>query len=219
MGVFSTLSREALSSALAAAAPGAVLIAELYPIVGVGKLRVTYNWLYSALNCDPNDNSAFTWVINKSSNGVVTLAPVQGYRGMTLFASVRPDWDYFVQVQAPHSADWITRVGGDEHLTVTDLGFMTINLRGVNGQYLAVNSGPTGHADSNGNYHTGYKLQSNASAAGTSTNIFLAVTQNLQATAALPLVSELSQEEIRFALQAQGALEVGALAEKIAAIR
>ena len=219
MGVFSTLSREALTSALAAATPGAVLIAELYPVVGVGKLRVTYNWLYSALNCDPNDNSSFLWVVNKASNGVVTLSPLQEYRGMTLFASVRPDWYDYVQVQAPHSADWITRVGGDEQLTMTDLGFMTINLRGVNGQYLAVNSGPTGHEDSDGNYHTGYKLQSNASAPGTSTNIFLAVTRNLQASAVLPLVAELRLEEIRFALETQGALEAGALAETIAAIR
>lgn len=216
MGVLTTLSRTALSSALAAAAPGAVMTAQLYPVVGLGQIRVTYNWLYSSLNCDPNDNSAFVWVINKASNGVVTLSPQAKYRGMTLYASVRPDWDYFVQVQAPHSADWITGVGGDERLTMTDLGFLTINLRGLNNQYLAVNSNPTGHEDSNGHYHTGYKLQSNASAAGPSTNFFLAVTQNLQAKVALPLASELSTADIRLALEAHGGLEVGALSEKIA---
>jgi hypothetical protein len=216
MGVLSTLSRSALSSALDAAAPGAVMAAQLYPVVGLGQIRVTYNWLYSALNCDPNDSSPFVWVINKASNGVVTLSPRAQYRGMTLYASVRPDHDNFVEVQAPYSADWITGVGGDERLTMTDLGFLTINLRGLNGQYLAVNAAPTGWDDSNGTYHSGYKLQSNASAPGPSTNFFVAVTQNLQSRVALPLAAELSVDDVRAALEAHGAADVGALAEKIA---
>lgn len=217
MGVLSTLSRTALASALAAAAPGAVMTAQIYPLVGLGPIRVTYNWLYSALNCDPNDNSAFVWVVNKAANGVVTLSPRDKYRGMTLYASVRPDWQYSVQVQAPHSADWIRGVGGDERLSMTDLGLMTVNLRGLNGQYLAVNSTSTTHVDSNGNAHTGYKLQSNASAAGPSTNFFLAVTQNLQAKVGLPLASELNVEEIGVALQTLGVLPQSRLAEKIVA--
>jgi hypothetical protein len=221
MGVFTTLSRTALSSALAAAAPGAVLTAELYPVVGVGKIRVTYNWLYSALNCDPTDDSAFVWVINKTPDGTVTLSPQETYSGaawMTLYASVRPDWDSYVQVQAPNSADWITGVGGDEQLTMTDLGFMTINLRGVNGQYLAVNSSISLEYIAHGSLHAGFKLQSNASAPGTSTNIFLAVTQNLQDGVALPLVSELHLDDIRIALQAHGASDAVTFAEKIAAV-
>jgi hypothetical protein len=217
MGVFTTLSRTALSSTLAAAAPGAVLTAQIFPVVGHGKLRVTYNWLYSALNCDPNDGSSFVWVINKAENGVVTLSPQSRYRGMTLYASVRPDWDYFAQVQAPNSADWITGVGGDERLTMTDLGFLTINLKGVNGQYLAVNSGPTGHADSNGNYHTGYKVQSNAPTPSTSTDMFLAVVENLQAGAGLPLAKELTAEEIVAAFQARGGSGSMLLAQQILA--
>ena len=218
MGVFTTLSRTALSSALAAAAPGAVLTAQLYPVVGVGKIRVTYNWLYSALNCDPTDDSAFVWVINKTPDGAVTLSPQAQYSGMTLYASVRPDWDSYVQVQAPNSADWITGVGGDEQLTMTDLGLMTINLRGVNGQYLAVNSSISVEYIAYGSLHAGFKLQSNASAPGTSTNIFLAVTQNLQTQVDLPLVSELNADDIRLALQTHGAPEGAALAEKIAAV-
>jgi hypothetical protein len=219
MGVFTTLSRTAFASALDAAAPGAVMTAQLYPVVGLGQIRVTYNWLYSALNCDPNDSSPFVWVVNKASNGVVTLSPRDKYRGMTLNASVRPDHDYFVQVQAPNSADWIRGVGGDEHLSMTDLGFLTINLRGLNGQYLAVNAGATGWDDSNGNYHSGYKLQSNASAAGPATNFFLAVTQNLQSRVALPLAAELSADDIRLALEAHGAPDVAALTERIAVVR
>jgi len=200
MGTSAALSPGVLSAAIASASPGAVLEAQLFPVVGtVGRLRITYNWLYSALNCDPNDASTFAWIVNKLANGQVSLSPSDGYAGMTLYASVRPDLSDFVQVQAPYSADWITAVGGDESLTMNDLGFLTINLTGLNGQYVAVNQSATSHDN-----HAGYLVQSNASAAGPWTNLFVAVTQTLQSGLAVPMGSELSQETISAALAAQG---------------
>jgi hypothetical protein len=196
-----------LTAAFAAAAPGAVLQGQLFPLVGEGQLRVTYNWLYSALNSDPNDNSLFNWVINKMPNGQVSLSPAAGFNGMTLFASVRPDWNYFVQVQAPNSADWITQAAGDEALTMTELGLLTINLRGLNNQYLAVNVSPTSH-----DWHAGYKLQSNA---GQSTNIFVAVSRQFQAVARVPSTSEIGAAALATALQEQGVAQSGELSEKI----
>lgn len=200
----------ALTNALEAASPGPFLEAQLFPLDGHGNIRVTYNWLYSALNCDPNDTSTFTWVLNKTDGGTVTLSPGEQYDGMTLFASVRPDWDYHVQVQAPNSADWITSAGGDEHLTMTELGFLTINLQGLNNQYLAVNGSATGHDG-----HSGYRFQSNASTTGPSTNMFVAVNQVLQPGIDVTRASDLSPQDITAALEAQGVANADRLSAAI----
>lgn len=201
-----------ISRALAAASAGQVLEAQLFPLSGVGALRVTYNWLYSALNCDPSDGSTFTWTVIKLQDNIVCLTPKQPYDGKAVFASVRPDWSYYVQVQAPHSADWITAVGGDERLVLDELGFMTITLRGVNAQYLAVNGAPTQHDD-----HTGYKLQSNASAAGSAASFFVAVTRSLQAGLGVPLIGDLQAADVAAACAAGGASDPEALAGVIVA--
>jgi len=54
-----------VAAAIAAADAGPALTAELFPLSGTGKVRVTYNWLYSALNVDPNDSSPFPWVFRR----------------------------------------------------------------------------------------------------------------------------------------------------------
>lgn len=203
---------QTLSGAFAAAAPGAVLEGELVPVVGRGKVRVTYDWLYSALNCDPADASPFGWVIYKTGRDAVALSPRVPYRGLRLYASVRPDWFDFVQVQAPHSADWITAVGADEAVRMSELGFLTVNLRGRNGRYLAVDAAPTRHHG-----HAGYKLQSTATSPGPATNMFVAVTRVLQRGLAVPLAASLDQAVIRAALAARGAADPGLLARRIAA--
>jgi len=46
-----------VAAAIAAADTGPLVTAEIYQLSNVGKVRVTYNWLYSALNCDPGDPS------------------------------------------------------------------------------------------------------------------------------------------------------------------
>lgn len=134
--------------------------AELVSLSSKGKLRVTYNWLYSALNCDPNDNSTFLWNINSLGGNKVSLSPQAGYAGMTLYASVRDDWYWQVEVQAPHSADWIRAVGGDEIIGMQTHDLGILGFTGFNGSYIAVDASTTSHNDSNGNSHTGYLLHS-----------------------------------------------------------
>ena len=205
-----------ITGALASASTGAVLQGQLFPVSNSGALRITYNWLYSALNCNPADSSEFLWTLNKvDDNGTISLSPSQGYQGMTLYASVRPDWSYFVQVQAPNSANWITAVGGDERMTMTELGLMTITMTGLNGQLLAVNSSPTSWQS-----HSGYKLQSNGgTVASPSTSFFVAVSQILQPAVILPRAVDLPIAGIVAALAAAGSPDPAPLARQIAFTR
>ncbi|GAB3829220.1 hypothetical protein [Hymenobacter jeollabukensis] len=168
------------SSFLQAAQAGPVAEAELLPLSNQGRLRVTYNWLYSALNCDPNDNSTFLWVVYKLDNGHVALSPKGGYGGRTLYASVRDDWNYYVQTQAPHSADWITAIGRDEILTLSQPDLF-VRLQGFNGLYLSVNA----NMDAQGN-HSGYRVMSSAPQWGPASTWFLRPVNSLQAGLALP---------------------------------
>lgn len=205
-----------ITRALAGASSGGVLEAQIFPLAGVGGLRVTYNWLYSALNCDPSDSSPFTWTITKlvSSGGssVIALMPKDGYGGRSVFASVRPDWSYYVQVQAPNSADWIVAVGSDETIVLGELGFLTVSLQGVNGQYVAVNTAISSHDD-----HSGYRLQSNSGAVDDQSSFFLAVTQNLQAGLDVPLIGDLSATDIEAACAARSVRDPAAVAATILA--
>ncbi len=137
------------------AQPGPFLRAQLNSDAGRGILRVTYNWLYSALNCDPADGSPFLWDLIKLPNGQLALSPSQPYSGMKLYASVRPDWDYYVQVQAPRSADWIRAIGADEQLNAQAIGIIGAVFKGLNGVYIAVNQNPDNHGG-----HVGYRLRS-----------------------------------------------------------
>lgn len=53
------ISSFSMTQALGTAQNGPVFAGQLVPLNNVGPLRITYNWLYSALNCDPNDKSPF----------------------------------------------------------------------------------------------------------------------------------------------------------------
>lgn len=199
-----------LARAIAAASPGAVLTGQLVPLNNIGPLRVTYNWLYSALNCDPSDASTFGWVLNRTSTGTqISLSPQQPYCGMTLYASVRPDLDYTVQVQAPFSADWITAVGADEIMTLTEQGFLTISLQGLNGSYLCADSTPTSHDG-----HGGYLFHSSSAAIGPASSFFVVVNAVHQ-DVGIPLTRTLDPVALAAALAAQGAVAPDALARNI----
>lgn len=186
-----------LAAVLQDAAVGDVAEAVLIPLSQQGKLRVTYNWLYSALNCDPNDNSDFVWVLTKLDAQHVSLSPRDQYRGMRLYASVRDDWSWFVQVQAPHSADWIRAVGRNEIMAVEGSDLLTISLRGWNNQYITVNSARSDHDG-----HSGYRLQSIDGGDRNARTFFLGITTLLQPQLALPHRSELTPDRIETALGA-----------------
>ncbi|APC14642.1 hypothetical protein BLL42_02425 [Pseudomonas frederiksbergensis] len=199
-----------LSGSLKAANPGAVLSGQLVPLNNIGNLRVKYNWLYSALNCDPSDETPFYWVISKiDGDKNVSLSPQQPFSGMTLYASVRPDYSNAVQVQAPFSADWITAIGGDETMTLTEEGLLTIALRGTNQSYLCADSSPTSHGD-----HSGYLFHSSAGSISSSSSFFVVVNKVFQ-DVGIPLASELDPSELAAAMQAQGADDPCALTQRI----
>lgn len=189
-----------LRNAFAAAATGPLIEAEMIPLNDKGKLRVTYNWLYSALNCDSGDDSRFVWVLNKINETCISLSPKEQYRGMTLYASVRDDWSWYVQVQAPHSADWIREVRRNETLTLESLSdLLIVSLKGWNSQYIAVDTDISRHDN-----HSGYRLRSIGTDDVKARSWFLGVTQTLQAGLRLPLRHELTQEDIRRELLACG---------------
>jgi hypothetical protein len=193
----------AMNAVLGAAQVGPVLEAEIVSLTGLGKLRVTYNWLYSALNCDPGDGSTFVWVLSKLDDTHVSLSPRDGYSGMTLYASVRGDLSYRVEVQAPYSADWITAVGGDERIGLEDVGggLLAIRLRGFNGAYISLDSASTAHDD-----HTGYLLQSNDSGSldPHARTWFLGISAVRQAGLGLRLKDQVTQADLEGALAAGG---------------
>ncbi|ALV04880.1 hypothetical protein [Roseateles depolymerans] len=196
------------ADAFAAASPGPVLSCNLFPLNGIGPLRVTYNWLYSAVNADPNDSSAFTWVINKvGSGGQVSLSPEAPFRGMTLYASVRPDYQYRVQVQAPFSADWITAVGSDEILTLIPQGFLIISLQGLNGCYLCADASQTSHDD-----HSGF-LFSSASGSIAPAASFLVLATQVHQDLDIPLGRDLDKADLVACLSAQGVVNPEAFAQ------
>jgi hypothetical protein len=195
----------ALHSAVAAAAAGPLLEAEMVPLNNKGSLRIYYEWLYSALNCDPGNSSRFIWVLNKIDENRISLSPKEPYRNMKLYASVRDDWSWYVQVQAPRSADWIRAVGRNEILNLeSQSGLLIISLKGWNGQYVAVDADISTHQDAFGNMHSGYRLRSVGTGDLKARSWFLGVSQILQAGLQLPLHHELTQEDIRRELRAYG---------------
>lgn len=184
-----------MADALNAAAIGDVAEGVLIPLSGQGKLRITYNWLYSALNCDPTDNSDFVWILTKRDQQQVVLSPRDRYVGSTLYASVRDDWDWFVQVQAPHSAYWITGADRDEIMTVEGQDLLTLSLRGWNDQYITVNGARSDH-----DRHWGFRLQSITGDYPKSRVFFLGVTRLCQPGLGLPLRSALTPQTIKSVL-------------------
>ncbi len=146
-----------LNHLMASSPTGPILEAEIVSLAGKGKLRVTYNWLYSALNCDPNDNSPFIWVFTKRDDHRVCISPKVPYEGKTLYASVRDDWNWNVQVQAPRSADWIKAIGRDEILSFKIHDLSIASLQGFNDKFLSVNHDIDVH-----DWHKGYRVRSAA---------------------------------------------------------
>lgn len=179
-----------VAAAIAAADAGPVLIGEIFPLSGVGKVRVDFYWLDSALYCDPGDQSPFPWTFQKMPGGAVSLSPA--YVSPTVFASVRPDNDWIVGVQVPGSGAWITQAQADEELAMTDLGLLTVELKGVNGSYLGAN-GSLPH-----------RIQGNVGTPDPSSKFFVAVQQNVQPGAQAPLFSSLSPAEVSAELERQG---------------
>jgi hypothetical protein len=189
-----------LRSYLLAATAGPLLEAEMIPLYDRGKLRVTYNWLYSALNCAPDDASRFVWVLNKLDETHVALSPKEPYRNMQLYASVRDDWSWYVQVQAAHSADWIRKVGRNETLTLEPLsGLFIVSFKGFNNQYIALDADISRHDD-----HSGYRVRSIGTGDVKARSWFLGVTQVLQKGPTLPLAHEVTQEDILREMLAAG---------------
>lgn len=184
-----------LRAVLSAAQNGPVFDAEVISLTDKGKLRVTYNWLYSALNCDPNDNSDFEWTFTKRDDDHVALSPKNPYRGMTLYASMRDDNANYVQVQAPYSADWIQAVGRDEILGFHSYGLMIASISGFNGQDLAVDGDISNHGN-----HSGYRVRSIGSADAKARTWFLAIRRSLQTRLALPTAGEITPAELRRSL-------------------
>lgn len=182
-----------------AASLGPLLEGVLIPLSNQGKLRVSYNWLYSALNCDPTDSSDFVWILSKVDDNHISLSPRDIYAGRRLYASVRDDLDWYVQLQAPYSADWITAAGGDERLSVSGGGQLTMSLTGFNGQYLAVNAEESRHDD-----HNGYRVQSIGSGSYSARTFFVGITQILQPAVTAPLRTELTGAAIGVALESAG---------------
>lgn len=170
-----TINNGSLGELLRVANQGPFLQAEIISLTGKGKLRVTCNWLYSSLNCDPNDLSSFVWQFNKVDDQHISLSPVNSCIGKTIYASVRDDINYYLQVQAPYSADWITAVGRDEiiNLVMHDLSIAQFN--GFNGLYLT----PNDNADSHGN-HTGYRVRSIGTTFTESAQWFIGIVGSLQ---------------------------------------
>jgi hypothetical protein len=187
-----------LAELFSAAATGPVLEADVIPIANRGKLRVTDHWLYSALNCDPADGSSFLWVFTKLDERRVAISPKNG-PGRTVYASVRDDWSWYVQVQAPRSADWITAVARNETLLMTAVGLQMIRLQGFNGQFIAVDGDLTRHQG-----HSGYRLRSGGSSDPNAYTWFLGIKAVLQAGLELPKKEQLTADDVRAELTSAG---------------
>lgn len=141
-----------------------IMQAEIFSVAGYGKLRITYNWLYSALNCDPNDASPFVWNFYQVDSQRIALSPQNSFNGMQLYASVRDDWDWYVQAQAPNSADWIRAAQRDEFIGWQLLDMSMAKFTGFNGQFIGANNYEDfGDIRTNGvntGTHQGYRIRS-----------------------------------------------------------
>nr|MDT0661589.1 hypothetical protein [Micromonospora sp. DSM 115978] len=179
------------------ARPGPFLRARLTSVTGRGPLRATYGWLYSALNCVPNDDSAFRWDFIKLGNGQLALSPSEPHSGMTLYTSVRPDWESFAQLQAPRSAAWIRGIGADEQLTAEAVGILGAAFKGLNGSYLAVMAEADRHEG-----HAGYRVRSFASQLVDDCEFVISDAMVLQEGMDFLLSYRLTVEDVRWAAEA-----------------
>ena len=164
-----------IAALLKAAVPGPFMQAEIISLTGYGKLRVTCNWLYSALNCDPRDESTFLWQFNKIDDERISLSPVTSCISKPIYASVRDDDNYYLQVQAPFSADWITAVARDEEITFTLADLSIAHFEGFTGKLLTLNNEVSNHGS-----HQGYRVRSVGNTLGESSKWFVGIKNCLQ---------------------------------------
>jgi hypothetical protein len=179
---------QSMRDSVARATPGPLLTTTLVPLTHQGNLRITYNWLFSALNCDPNDGSSFLWVINKLDDTHVALSPATG----PLYASVRDDNDWFVQVQTPGWSSWIMGAGRNETVRMQPQGLNIVQFQGFNQQNIAVNAQITSSGD-----HSGYRVQSIGPSNPQATLWFMGVSKLLQPGLQVRLASEMTPDHIR----------------------
>ncbi len=160
---------------MAASNSGPFMQAQIISVTGKGKVRVTCNWLYSALNVDTNDSSVFLWEFAKIDDSHISLSPVTSCISQPIFASVRDDNNYFLQVQAPFSADWIIQVQRDETIAFKLHDLNVAELKGFNGDYFQLNASVSAHEG-----HSGYRIQSNGGTWNEDTQWFLKIEKSLQ---------------------------------------
>jgi Pentapeptide repeats (8 copies) len=108
-------------------------------------VNIWYNQNYTVFGVNPNpggqapaDNNVVT--LHDLGNGTIALQCGGGYNA---FASMRNDYEYQVQFQAPYSAGWIAGIGGDETLQVipTGDGYFALYSPTFH-RYVTVDSGP-----------------------------------------------------------------------------
>ncbi|MCJ7617114.1 MAG: hypothetical protein MUO43_11325 [Desulfobacterales bacterium] len=164
-----------LGDLLKAADTGPFMQAEIFSLTGKGKLRVTCNWLYSSLNCDPSDNSVFLWEFSKIDNQRISISPANSCISKRIYASIRDDIDWYVQVQAPYSGDWITAVKRDEIISFSLHDLSIAQFNGFNGSYITLNSNEDNHGG-----HSGYRIRSIGSTFSKETQWFIGIKLCLQ---------------------------------------
>lgn len=170
-----TITNENLGSLLQSANVGPFMQAEIVSLTGKGKLRTTCNWLYSSLNCDPNDNSTFLWQFSKIDDQHISLSPVNSCISKTIYASVRDDINYYLQVQAPYSADWITAVARDEIIGFQLRSTAIAQLTGFNGKFIRLNDTIDNHGG-----HSGYRVRSIGDSFDQNAQWFIGIKSSLQ---------------------------------------
>jgi len=210
----------ALAAAFAAADEGSVFETTFTPLSNLGNVAVTYNWLYSALNAAPGYGDNNIWVVNKLSESEVSLSPKYGWSGMTLYASVRDDWYWNVQCQAPHSADWITAVGRNETIGFEPGQLTVASFKGWNGAYLALQSAWICHGSRPGDDHCGRRITSNGGGLDNNTRWHMGIQAVTQSKLDLPVAADLTSEDYEAILRAHGApADAGAVERLIQAGR
>ena len=202
----------AFDLAFHAAATGPVAEGDLISLRHNARLRVTYNWLYSALNVDPNDGSPFPWILHKFNKTNVSLSPKNSSQGRPLYASVRPNLGDRVQVEAPRfpgqeslisePTQWVTTVARDETFVMVPLGFLLVRFIGETGLLLNVDEGITAQDG-----HAGYVVKSSGSIAASNPGCytwFFAVRSVLQPNLQIRPSHHLTQSDIRNAFVSAG---------------
>ena len=159
------------SAFLAKAEKGTAFSAQIFSIKG-GGLRVTCDWLYSALNIDPNDISGFLWEVKKIDDSHVSLSPRNTCTSKPIYASVRDDYSWNIQVQAAHSADWITAVQRNETIEMEIGDLMMATFKGFNGKYFKRDASVTSHDG-----YSAYKIKSVGDNEDENTTWFLSINE------------------------------------------